>query len=62
MKFKKSCNISDILKKCGKEESKNLINESLKQLCKIAEVAGKKRAPEVDELYRKAQLWPTDWV
>lgn len=61
MKFKKSCDICDILKKYGKEEGKNLFNESLKQTCKIAERAGEKRAPEVDEMFNKKRLWPTSW-
>jgi len=44
MKFKKSCNISDILKKYGKEEGKNLFKGSLKLTCKIAERAGEEEA------------------
>lgn len=43
MKFKKSFNIYDILKKYSKED-KNLVKESLKQTCKIAERAGEKEA------------------
>jgi len=49
MKFKKPFNICDILRKYSKED-KNLVKESLKQTCKIAERAGEKEA-----------LWLTNW-
>ena len=61
MKFKKSCDICNILKKYGKEEGKNLFNESLKQTCKIAEQAGEEKAWKVDEMYNRVHLWPMDW-
>lgn len=44
MKFKKSCDICDILRKYSKEEGKNLFKESLKLTCKIAERAGEEEA------------------
>lgn len=52
---------NDFLKTCSKEERKNLIDESLKNACKIAEQAGEEKAWKVDEMYNRVHLWPMDW-